>query len=243
MDQRKERVLTAVVEDYIRTAEPVGSNTIVNRHRLGVSPATVRNDMVVLEDEGYLRQPHTSAGRVPTDKAYRHYVDQQVRLLDPSSEAAREFAVRLRQVKRRQIEDLLHEMTLVLSDFTDTMSLVMSLSRHVHFWGLSKIVHQPEFGSVKKIEFLCELLEREDKVADLLMTVVGEHRVKVLIGAENKLTELQDLSLILASYGLADRPLGSIGIIGPTRMDYVKTVPTVQGAARALSELLETAHG
>src|SRR3954449_6098594 len=76
LDDRKLDVLRAIVEDYVSTNEPVGSKTLVDRHQLGVSPATVRNDMAVLEDEGYITQPHTSAGRVPTDKGYRLFVDR-----------------------------------------------------------------------------------------------------------------------------------------------------------------------
>ena len=90
LDERKLEVLRAIVEDYVSTQEPVGSKALVERHDLGVSPATVRNDMAVLEEEGYIRQPHTSAGRVPTDKGYRLFVDRlsPVKPLSPAERRA-----------------------------------------------------------------------------------------------------------------------------------------------------------
>ena len=87
MDQRKRRILQAVTEDYIASAEPVGSRTIARKYQLGVSPATIRNEMADLEEAGYLEQPHTSAGRIPSDKGYRYYVDA---LLDPVGPSAAE---------------------------------------------------------------------------------------------------------------------------------------------------------
>ncbi len=90
LDDRKLAVLRAIVEDYVATQEPVGSKALVERHNLGVSPATVRNDMAVLEEEGYIRQPHTSAGRVPTDRGYRLFVDRlsRVKPLSPAERRA-----------------------------------------------------------------------------------------------------------------------------------------------------------
>ena len=90
LDDRKLRVLRAIVEDYVATQEPVGSKALAERHHLGVSPATVRNDMAALEDEGYIAQPHTSAGRIPTDKGYRLFVDRigTVKPLTPAEKRA-----------------------------------------------------------------------------------------------------------------------------------------------------------
>src|SRR5438270_8639019 len=116
LDDRKLDVLRAIVEDYVSTNEPVGSKTLVERHQLGVSPATVRNDMAALEDEGYITQPHTSAGRVPTDKGYRLFVDRlsTVKPLSPAERRAiqsfLEGAVDLDDVVRRSVR-LLAQLT------------------------------------------------------------------------------------------------------------------------------------
>lgn len=245
LDGRKEQILNAVIEGYVRTAEPVGSKSIAKRYCLNVSPATIRSEMAYLEELGYLKHPHTSAGRIPTDKGYRYYVDRRVCFFVPSSPEEEAFFGSLREIKEKEVEDLLHRISLLLANFTDSISLVLSLpaGRRIHFWGLSKILHQPEFENVHKAEFLFELLESEEKVADLLMQGIRGERVTVLIGAENKLSELQELSLILAGYGLAGRPWGSVGILGPTRMDYLKAIPAVDFTARRLSKMLENTYG
>jgi heat-inducible transcriptional repressor len=104
MDERKLEVLRAIVTDYVSTQEPVGSKTLVERHDLGVSPATVRNDMAALEEEGYIAQPHTSAGRIPTDKGYRLFVDR----LGPSSHCRRRAAAIQTFLSGLDLDDVLH---------------------------------------------------------------------------------------------------------------------------------------
>ncbi len=122
MDERKQRVLQAIVDDYVRTAEPVGSRTVARRYNLGVSPATIRNEMADLEDMGYLEQPHTSAGRVPSDKGYRHYVDTLV----ASPEVGGVHAEAVRQVlavRAQRIEGVVRQATHLLAEMTDFLAL------------------------------------------------------------------------------------------------------------------------
>jgi heat-inducible transcriptional repressor len=122
LDDRKQRVLQAIVDDYVRTAEPVGSRTVARRYNLGVSPATIRNEMADLEDMGYLEQPHTSAGRVPSDKGYRHYVNTLV--AGPEAAAVREAAMRqVLAAKARRIEDVVRQAAHVLAEMTDCLAL------------------------------------------------------------------------------------------------------------------------
>ena len=101
LEDRKLEVLRAIVEDYVSTQEPVGSKTLVDRHNLGVSPATIRNDMAALEDEGYIAQPHTSAGRIPTDKGYRLFVDK-LSTVKPLSRSAERRAIQTLPRRRRR---------------------------------------------------------------------------------------------------------------------------------------------
>ena len=122
MDERKQRVLQAIVNDYVRTAEPVGSRTVARRYNLGVSPATIRNEMADLEDMGYLEQPHTSAGRVPSDKGYRFYVDTLV----AEAERAGLDAEAVRQVlavKAQRIEGVVRQATHLLAETTDFLAI------------------------------------------------------------------------------------------------------------------------
>src|SRR5690554_4721805 len=117
LDDRKLEVLRAIVEDYVATQEPVGSKALVDRHHLGVSPATIRNDMAALEDEGYIAAPHTSAGRVPTDKGYRLFVDK-LSTVKPLSPA-----------ERRAIQSFLHDAVDLDDVVTRTVRLLAQLTR------------------------------------------------------------------------------------------------------------------
>jgi len=129
LDDRKLEVLRAIVEDYVATHEPVGSKALVERHALGVSPATVRNDMAVLEDEGYIRQPHTSAGRVPTDRGYRLFVDRlsKVKPLSPAERRAIERFL----VGAVDLDDVVHRSVRLLAQLTRQVAVVQypSLAR------------------------------------------------------------------------------------------------------------------
>src|SRR5689334_17131833 len=129
LDDRKLAVLRAIVEDYVQTQEPVGSKALVERHNLKVSPATVRNDMAVLEEEGYLRQPHTSAGRVPTDKGYRLFVDRLSRI-KPLSPAERRAIERF-LLGAVDLDDVVHRTVRLLAQLTRQVAVVQypSLSR------------------------------------------------------------------------------------------------------------------
>ena len=135
MDERKFAVLSAIIEDYVATQEPIGSKSLVERHSLKVSPATVRNEMAVLEDEGYIVQPHTSAGRIPTDKGYRTFVDRlnEVRQLSPAETRA------ITQVLEGAVDldDVMQKTVKLLSQLTGQISLVQypilsgSIVRHI----------------------------------------------------------------------------------------------------------------
>src|SRR5215475_13133127 len=129
LDDRKLEVLRAIVEDYVETQEPVGSKSLVERHQLGVSPATVRNDMAVLEEEGYIRQPHTSAGRVPTDAGYRLFVDRlsKVKPLSPAERRAIERFL----MGAVDLDDVMHRTVRLLAQLTRQVAVVQypSLAR------------------------------------------------------------------------------------------------------------------
>jgi len=123
LDERKRRVLQAVTDDYIQTAEPVGSRNLARKYNLGVSPATIRNEMADLEEEGYLHQPHTSAGRIPSDKGYRYYVDELMARWEPGP-AERSAIYREVLAVRRAMEEMIHEAARLLARHTQYASMV-----------------------------------------------------------------------------------------------------------------------
>lgn len=240
ISSRQAAILEAVINRYIRTAEPVGSKAVADDCALGVSPATIRNDMGALEDMGYLVQPHTSAGRVPTDKGYRLYVDTLRKTLEIAEDDASSLLNKLAELRRLETEEMVRRVSSVVASRTCTIGLAMNpQSSRVYFWGISQLLHQPEFMDTRRIEFLVELLEGEHQLAEMLAGESGEATVHVTIGSENRMEELAGLSLVSAGYSKAGEPAGIIGLLGPTRMDYETAIPMVDFTARNLSRLLE----
>src|SRR3954466_11399839 len=219
-DDRRLEVLRAIVEDYVSTNEPVGSKTLVDRHQLGVSPATVRNDMAVLEDEGYITQPHTSAGRVPTDKGYRLFVDR-LSSVKPLSSAERK-AIDSFLGGAVDLDDVVHRTVRLLAQLTHQVAVVQypSLSR----------------SSVRHLELV---RTSETRVLVVLITDTGRVEQRVV-----------DLPAALAEDALADlrsrfndRIAGRHLVDAPALLaDLPETIPTdVRGNALAiLSTVLET---
>lgn len=337
LDPRKQRVLKLVTVDYIGSAEPVASQTIARKYDLGVSPATIRNDMADLETDGYLRQPHTSAGRIPSDKGYRFYVDV---LMEPESlldeeerrvratladqagdlEAAFRYALRFLSLltdyaavafaphlQGRAIRHLhlvpLDPLTVVITLVTDpgfVQSRVVELSsplaegtvealsqaltrlfrgttlgeaaraareevgrlvgdpalrrqllellgaeeEHpakggIQSDGATKLFKHPEFHDVDRVREFLSLLEGQDSLVDFMARLAEDGGVRVSIGEENPTSELQSYSLVLAPLACQGKALGTVGIIGPTRMTYGRSISVVSLVAECLGGLLE----
>ena len=333
-EDRKLDVLRAIVEDYVSTNDPVGSRALSERHNLGVSPATIRNDMAVLEEEGYIAQPHTSAGRVPTDKGYRLFVDRLSAakpLSAPERRAIQSFlegAADLDDVLRRTVRllaQLTHQMAVVqyptltrsavrhlevvdvgshrlmLVLITDTgrveqrvlelpvavcdedvTELRRTLNMHLQGRRLAEapqalatmldvvtpalqpvmttivaglvetLVDQPEERVMtggtanltrSALDFpnsLHPVLQAlEEQV--VLLRLIGEvdsSSVLVRIGGENTHEGLHRTSVVSVGYGAGDTALGGLGVVGPTRMDYRKSIATVHEVAGALGRML-----
>ena len=337
-EDRRLAVLRAIVEDYVATEEPVGSRALVERHGLGVSPATVRNDMAALEDEGYITQPHTSAGRVPTDKGYRLFVDRLSSVKPMSPPERRAIATFLDGAV--DLDDVVNRSVRVLSQLTRQVAVVQyptlsrSTVRHVELVALAPdrllVVLILSTGRVEQrvVELDCELGDAElielrgvvngaatgeiiaeavtamralaerpvvvpgptRLVAETLVEAMIDHRsaerlvvggaanlarygdsfdsavrpllealeehvvllkllgeattggaVTVRIGAEGPYEQLSSTSVVTTGYGPHDDALASLGVVGPTRMDYPGTMAAVRAVARYVSRLLDEA--
>ena len=344
---RRLAVLRAIVEDYVATEEPVGSKSLVERHRLGVSPATVRNDMAALEDEGYITQPHTSAGRVPTDKGYRLFVDRLTTLKPMSSAEKRAITTFLDGAV--DLDDVVQRSVRVLSRLTHQVAVVQypSLSRstvrHVELVPMSPTrllvvlilssgrVEQRlvEVGAPLDEEALADLRRRvnaaaqgalladaatalralvpdtegagppdatdavraaSSPVVEELVEAISDHRadqrvavggaanlarhadsldsavrpllealeehvvllkllgeagtagaVTVRIGSEGPYEELAATSVVATGYGPTDDALATLGVVGPTRMDYPGSMAAVRAVARYVTRILDDA--
>ena len=335
MDERKLRILQAIIDEYILTAVPVGSRTISKRNDMGFSPATIRNEMSDLEELGYLDQPHVSAGRVPSAKAYRLYVDELLKhgkipsansqsvqehfqgrvqqmgdvidhaaqvlsslthytavVLPPKGQEPRIRTIQLVPVSNisalvvivtdsgivrdtvirvsDQLDsDALYAISRMLTDELKGMTLreagakIPELSRrmqrneavmtgvhqlldaaaetppgHVAVGGTSNMLSYPEYSDVEKARGFLSLIETRDKLAKIIADQ-GEMAFTVRIGPEIGVPEMADCSIVTATYHSGNGQQGTIGVIGPTRMQYSKVLSILGTMGQQLSRMLQ----
>lgn len=337
LNERKKKILQIIIEDYISSAEPVGSRTIARKYDLGLSPATIRNEMSDLELLGYLEQPHTSAGRIPSAQAYRFYVDA---LNEPGTLTDNDMALidGWYNERRRNIDDIFQSTAKILSRMTQNVSMVLTnqqtianfcylkflpldsqhailcivaddgsidtnvvdiplgmsseemdylagkmsklledrnlsdisveILQNVHtdvvedklifssllqavrkmtgrrqeqkvfLGGTKQLLNQPEFRDVERVRNLLGILEEEKVLKDLLQG--GEDSgLKVTIGSENKFTGIQDCSMVQATYRLNGQIVGTMAVLGPTRMEYGKVISVMDYLHKYLKTILD----
>lgn len=338
LNERKLRILRAIIEDYFNTAEPVGSRTLSRHYDLGISPATIRNEMSDLEELGFIMQPHTSSGRIPSDKGYRFYVDMMLQLqkaeftklvymeelkksasriedllknigqhlaretnyttivssphykkrkikniqlievedrailavIVTDGNSIKDYMIRLdHEVKQellnrisarmnekllgltiteislemvKQIKEIDIESEEVVSKVIDVIyqTIQDADETDVYTYGTTNILKYPEFNDITKAAGLIQALEEKDVLKDIVNTTIqsDDGHVKIVIGEENELEGLKECSLITTSYHIGGEKVGAIGIIGPKRMDYDKTVLNLRCLIKSVDELL-----
>jgi heat-inducible transcriptional repressor len=327
-------ILRTIIDDYISTAVPVGSRTISRKQGVGFSPATIRNEMSDLEELGYLAQPHTSAGRIPSAKAYRLYVDQLMRVHKLSDEDMRRINDHLK-TRVGEVEEIIRCAAQALSDMTNYTALVVAphmeslrikrvqlipvtegsalmiiitnagivkdavvrvpegvksdllysisemlteqlsgltlgemrakfagvfrgLKEHrrllasvldvmenrlreepdkITVGGSSNLLAFPEYADIEKARSFLSVLESRDKLYPLLRQA-GAMEFTIRIGPENDLPELRDCSLVTAVYRIGNHSTGTLGILGPTRMNYGRVISVLKFMGKALSSLI-----
>ena len=334
LDSRKRMILRAIIEDYIMTAEPVGSRTLSKSHDLALSPATIRNEMADLEDMGYLVQPYTSAGRIPSEKGYRLYVDELVEDCELSINEMKKIRDAL-DGRIKSFTDIIKIASGVISELTDyatvavtpaksdiflkavqivpvevgkalvfvvleneklqntfieidegiSASDIINLSNminqelagkifdkksfdnikndtsrynieydkiepvlrgimqcleeaeiaHVYMEGAINILNHPEFSDIIRAREFLTMIQREDKMIKLITDNMTEGGIMVKIGNENIFEEIKNCSVITATYSINDKIIGSIGIIGPTRMQYGKVISSMNAIKNSLN--------
>lgn len=338
---RQRAIFKILVQEYVSTATPVGSSTIQHLGGLGVSSATIRNELATLEELGYVSQPHTSAGRVPTVKGYRYFVqqlmeeaelplveqrmirhqfhqirhdlDQWMRLsaavLARTTQAAslvtppRAVSARFRHLEIISINDLVCLIILVLQDGSIHQTMLATpgpmtqealaqvsnklnallanrtvreiqastnpeltglrdwgatildhvvqamhqveqeMVRDVYRDGLINVLNQPEFVEADKFRQLVGILEHRSLLESILTRILNASGVQVIIGGEGAYQEIDDVSLVLAPYGVPGTASGIMGIMGPTRMRYARAISTVRYVAHLMDSLLAEVYG
>ncbi|MDO4544015.1 MAG: heat-inducible transcriptional repressor HrcA [Clostridia bacterium] len=335
LDQRKMRILKAIIDEYLMSASPVGSKALSRREAFNLSAATIRNEMADLEELGYLEQPHTSAGRVPSDKAYRLYVDKMLTtasLSDSEIRSIRRYCDRrvdgIQQVMKetaKALSEITHYTSMVLmpelatnrlrhvqlvpltegyallvvvtdagvakdavvsiprnmsaeeleriskhitaryyncrmttvsnrilselgseienrrdflADLTDSIRRSTASGAHsVELFGANNFLSFPEYSDVNKAKHLLSVVEGKENLYSLLKKA-SVMEFSITIGRENEIDELSDCSVVTATYKIGDMPIGSFGVIGPTRMDYARVMSVMEYMRMSIGEVL-----
>ena len=238
MSSRRLEILRAIVDEYVATQEPVGSKSIADHHGLEISPATIRNEMAILEEEGLITQPHTSAGRIPTDRGYRVFVDK-LATVKPLSTAERR-AIETFLDSSNDLEELLKRSAKLLADITKQVAVVTYpiLGESREKLAISGTAHLARSG--EDLGFtLSPILEALEEQVVLLRLLNEVHpTVHVRIGSEQNEMNLQSTSLVTVGYGADSAQLGAIGVLGPTRMDYAGSMAAVDAVARYVGRFI-----
>lgn len=235
--KRREDVLALIVAKYVETAEPVGSRFVAQR--LGLSSATIRNVMADLEDMGLVTHPHTSAGRIPTDKGYRYYIESLLRLRDLNEHTAKSIKEEYNKLVRSS-DELLERTAHFVSELTNYIGLTSFDDYHkLYLDGTSHIIEQPEFKDIKRLYTVLKCLENKDQMLSLLGHDAESDRLTVYIGKESGTGYLADCSIVTRGYKVKDKVRGRVGVIGPKRMLYERVIPAVEFLADTVSDILE----
>jgi heat-inducible transcriptional repressor len=222
---RQIQILRAVIEEYITTAEPVGSETLEKKFNLGVSPATIRNEMIRLTSIGMLSQPHTSAGRSPTPGALKYYVEHLMKVKDMS--VAETVAVKEKMWDFRQEADkLLREATKTLAESTKALAITATEDGDLYYAGAANILEMPEFYDYQLTHSLFEALDEYDYWWNIL-----SHRTDpfdIMIGEDMGLERLLSRCGFVYHKFKTPHMSGAIGVVGPSRLNYSQVVPVVR---------------
>lgn len=227
MDKRKELILKTIIKEYIKTATPIGSEGLVEKYDLDISPATVRNEMADLEEAGYIVQPHTSAGRIPTEKAYDFYLES------------------LTEKKLSEAEIKIFEKYFLKNDemnFKQAAKAMAQVSGNAIFWafhrqnlyytGVSNLLHQPEFSQPDMIYDISGLIDRLDEIIGQIFNDL-KFGPQIMLGSKNPFGAY--CSSVIAKYRLGDN-IGLVGILGPMRMNYEKNLALIKFINNKLME-------
>jgi transcriptional regulator of heat shock response len=238
LTERQKKILDAAVREYVSTAQPVSSQELLKKHNFAVSPATIRNEMQKLTDDGFLSQPHTSAGRVPTDKGYRFFVNNLLSGKKPNNTASgknKKSDLALAGWDGKESDDnfkFIQNLTRHLAEQTRALALNYIEDSDI-FWkeGWEEVLREPEFEERDNIIDFTRLLENfEEHINDKKK----EQGLRVYIGGENTYPRAKNFTIISSRYHLPSGEAGVISIIGPKRMEYGKNISLINSLMKLL---------
>ncbi len=233
--QRQREILCQIIEEYAETASPVGSVTLAKL--FGVSPATIRAEMARLEGLGLIAQPHTSAGRVPTDAGYRFYVNNLEN--DISEGPVANFnrgahALEVRVNAQSRADTAIRGAVDALVELTGNLGLA-TIGEQLYLAGISRLFTQPEFGDTRRVQAVAKLL---DNLEPWLREAAPGEALNIFIGHENPIGKNSEVSLIISKFRSPFSDRSYIGVLGPTRQNYSKVMSLVRYAGDMLEEIL-----
>ncbi len=224
-----------MVEEYTTTGDPVGSDTLDKKYNLGVSPATIRNEMVRLEDLGYLKQPHTSAGRVPTPAAIKLYVSELMREEDLS--VTEEVSVKERIWDHRQkLDTLLRESTRVLAEKTGNISFATSSDGAVYSAGYANLLSLPEFFDIDVTRQVLSMIESHQELESIFARHTDVQPFHIILGDEFGNEYLYPCAMAYINF-TAGKDTGHLGVIGPARLNYPYVLPMLRHMSSLIDEI------
>lgn len=235
LTDRQIQILKHIIEEFTETAEPVGSETLDKKHNLGISPATIRNEMVILTEKKLLKQPHTSAGRIPTSTAIKFYINQLMKEKElPVSE---EVAMKERVWDHRfEAGKLLREATRCLSERTKALSVAATDDSRIYHAGYANILEIPEFFDIDVTRSVLSLLDETKTLLEIFAKTVSDEEVQILIGEELGNQYFEPVGMVFTNFKVGPRN-GTLGIIGPSRLNYPHIVPMIRYFGNLISEI------
>lgn len=235
MNTRQKKILSAVVEEYTNTAVPVGSDLLVKKYNFKVSPATIRSDMLRLDRDGYLHQPHISAGRIPTDKGYRFFVEEIMKDKELTKDEQKKLQRELLKLKAKNTR-LERTVVKLLSGFSETLAITGATEKEEFFEsGINKLLTQPEFKKVDEICRLAEVLDIVDEKFEQIAKSLKENETKIFIGKENPISGISNCSMMVSPYQLKSGEKGILALIGPKRMKYARNKSLIEYMKKLLN--------
>jgi heat-inducible transcriptional repressor len=227
LTSRQTQILKALIDEYIETAEPVGSEFLEKKHNLGVSSATIRNEMASLTQMGYLRQPHTSAGRMPTPKAMKFYIAQLMEEKQLSLAEEVKMKEEVLSVKDN-IDKLMDEAVEILADRTKSLSVGIIDDGRTWYAGMANVFSNPEFNDLSLCTGVFSFLDQEENLMEIFFRrFAGSSPVEILFGDDLGWPNLEPVGIVATHFNLRDHQ-GALGIIGPMRLSYPRVIPLLR---------------
>lgn len=222
LTERQGEILDLIVREYTMTAVAVSSGVLVEKYHVKYSPATVRNEMLELEETGYLLQPHVSAGRVPSDKGYRYFVDNLLKFKKLSENDQKKLQVEMLKLKAQNTR-LSRTLAKLLSTSSQCLAFSGVVEKDEYYdFGMHTLLDDPEFKKLDEVSKISASLDMLDENIDFLLGQLQDGETKIFIGKENPIKEIRQCSMIVSPYRLESGDRGILAIIGPKRMHYGK---------------------